>query len=170
MLELTEERIEALLALASRVSDLEAAEAIRNLHATFVRAVADRRFDTLGGYFAEDAIIDMRFHGVKQGSEAIAEHFDHMVNTPLEGASYLLSSPVIKVLGTEASGVWTWHRFHSTATVVGRTVPVWGVWEEGQYQCSYRLGDDGTWRFSEMRFRMVRPYADPAVAPEAAAP
>ncbi|MGO4806131.1 nuclear transport factor 2 family protein [Arthrobacter sp. 2MCAF15] len=161
MLELKEEQIAALLALSSRVEDLESAEAIRNLHATFVRAVADRRFEILSRFFTSDATIDMRFHGEKRGSQAIAEHFDHMVNSPLEGASYLLSSPVISASGDEGTGTWTWHRFHSTANVAGRTVSSWGVWEEGQYRCRYRRGADGKWVFSEMRFRMVRPYADP---------
>nr|WP_241732312.1 nuclear transport factor 2 family protein [Galbitalea soli] len=145
--------------LHRRIDELESRAAIEILHSTFVRAVADRSFGELISYFAIDAVIDMRSHGPKRGAVAIAEHFEHMVAVPLIGASYLLSSPVVSVSGDSATGRWTWHRFHSTATVAGRDVPVWGVWEEGRYDCEYRR-IDGAWKFSRMRFRVVRPDAD----------
>ena len=145
--------------LERRVAALEARDAIERMHNIYVRAVADREFDSLGDYFTDDATIDMRFHGAKSGREAISEHFSHMVNTPLDGASYFVTSPVIVVDGTEATGVWTWHRLYSTAQVVGRTIPVWGVWEEGRYDCTYRL-ENGQWKFTGMTFRIVRPVHD----------
>jgi ketosteroid isomerase-like protein len=146
--------------LERRVAALEARDAIERMHNVYVRAVADREFDSLGDYFTEDATIDMRVHGAKFGRAAISEHFSHMVNTPLDGASYFVTSPVIIVDGDEASGVWTWHRLYSTAQVVGRTIPVWGVWEEGRYDCTYRRAADGTWKFTGMTFRVVRPVHD----------
>ncbi|MEF2978558.1 nuclear transport factor 2 family protein [Subtercola sp. YIM 133946] len=164
MTDTVESLAQAVAALERRTENLESAEAVRALHATFVRAVADRQFDTLAGYFDSDAVIDMRTHGAKQGEAAIAEHFSHMVNSPLRGASYLLSSPVVTADGDEAVGRWTWHRFHTEA-YAGGDFPAHGIWEEGQYTCTYRRGDDGRWRFSAMRFRMVRPDADPEGTP-----
>ncbi|HEV7743174.1 MAG TPA: nuclear transport factor 2 family protein, partial [Pseudolysinimonas sp.] len=134
------------------------------LHARFVRAVADREFDSLASYFAPDATIDMRTHGPKQGADEIAAHFAHMVTMPLVGAGYILSSPEVTVAGDEADGRWTWHRLYSSADIAGRAVRVWGVWEEGRYDCRYiRL--NGEWKFAYMRFRIVRPDADPEGAP-----
>lgn len=151
-----------LAALEHRLAMLEARSAVERMHSVYLRELGDRNFDALETYFTDDATIDMRFHGAKTGRGAIAEHFSHMVNTPLQGASYFVTSPVIQVGedGTTATGVWTWHRLHSTAQVVGRTITNWGVWEEGRYDCSYLLGDDGIWRFTLMKFRVVRPHHD----------
>jgi uncharacterized protein (TIGR02246 family) len=159
-----DEDVAALAALEARIDALESREAIEALHARFVRAVADREFDSLASYFADDATIDMRTHGPKTGAAAIAEHFEHMVTVPLVGAGYILSSPEIEVSGDTATGVWTWHRLHSSADIAGHPVRVWGVWEEGRYDCRY-VREHGTWKFSSMRFRIVRPDADPEGAP-----
>jgi uncharacterized protein (TIGR02246 family) len=149
-----------LVRLTSRVADLEARAAIEDLHRSLVRAVADRRFTILADWFTDDAVIDMRSHGPKAGRSTIAEHFAHMDAVPLDGAGYILSSPVVTVTGDEAEGEWTWHRLHSTAIVAGRPVRVSGPWEEGRYSCTYRRVD-GRWRFHRMRFRVVRPDLDP---------
>lgn len=146
--------------LERRVADLEARTAVEQMHNRYLRAVADRQFDSLADWFTDDAVIDMRFHGARSGREAIAEHFSHMVNTPLTGASYFVTSPVIQIDGDTASGVWTWHRLHSTAQVAGALVTSWGVWEEGRYDCDYRRSDDGNWKFTSMTFRVVRPRHD----------
>ncbi len=160
----TNDQMAALAALEDRVYALESREAIEALHAHFVRAVADREFDDLVSYFAADATIDMRIHGPKSGTAEIAAHFEHMVSVPLLGAGYILTSPEITVAGDTARGVWTWHRLHSSADIAGRPVQVWGVWEEGRYDCRYvKVGD--AWKFSYMRFRVVRPDADPDGAP-----
>jgi ketosteroid isomerase-like protein len=146
--------------LERRIAALEARDAVERMHAVYLRELGDRNFDALETYFTDDATIDMRFHGAKQGRAAIGEHFSHMVNTPLQGASYFVTSPVIQVDGDTATGVWTWHRLHSTAQVVGETITNWGVWEEGRYDCEYALGADGVWRFTLMKFRVVRPHHD----------
>jgi ketosteroid isomerase-like protein len=148
-----------LAALRARVQALEDVESIKNLHRTFTRAVADRQFGSLSGFFTEDAVIDMRRHGEMHGRDAIKRHFDGMEAVPLRGAGWVLSSPVLDVSGDSASGEWTWHRFMADGVVAGRPVRVWGVWEEGRYWCSYRRTEDG-WRFSRMRVRVVRPDHD----------
>jgi uncharacterized protein (TIGR02246 family) len=146
--------------LAERVRGLESVKEIEDLHRTFVRAVADREFDTLPGFFTEDATIDMRSHGPMSGRAAIEEHFSHMAEVPLDGAGYILSSPVVDVTADSASADWTWHRFHSQAVVAGQPTRVFGVWQEGRYHCEYRR-IDSEWLFSSMHFRVVRPDLDP---------
>jgi ketosteroid isomerase-like protein len=148
-----------LAALGARLQSLEDLEAIKELHRRFTKAVADRRFDTLSGFFTDDAVIDMRRHGPMHGRDAIARHFGGMHAVPLTGAGYVLSSPVLDVTGDTAAGQWTWHRFLADGTVAGKSVRVWGVWEEGRYRCSYRRIPYG-WRFSRMHFRVVRPDHD----------
>ena len=147
--------------LERRLESLEARGEIERMHAEYLRAVADRQFDGLVDWFTDDAVIDMRVHGVKAGREAILEHFSHMVETPLDGATYFVTSPVVEVDGNTATGIWTWHRLYSTVQVAGQTVTSWGVWDEGRYDCEYRR-EGGRWRFSRMRFRVVRPTLDVA--------
>lgn len=145
--------------LRTRLDELESLQAIEDLHRTFTRAVADRQFTELADYFCADGVIDMRRHGPISGRAAIAAHFAGMAAVPLSGAGYVLSSPVVEVDGDTASGVWTWHRFNAEATIGTKRVRVWGVWEEGRYQCRYRR-TDGVWQFAGMRFRVVLPDHD----------
>jgi ketosteroid isomerase-like protein len=147
--EMADNELQAQLAsLGARLQSLEDVEAIKELHRRFTKAVADRRFATLSGYFTDDAVIDMRQHGETVGTDAIKQHFDGMEAQPLTGAGYVLSSPVVDVTGDTASGEWTWHRFAAR-----------GTWEEGRYRCAYRRTADG-WRFSRLHFRVVLPEPD----------
>ena len=155
---MTSERERRLTSVERRIEALEARGAIESMHADFVRRVADRRFADLVNFFTEDAMIDMRAHGPRTGRAAIAEHFRNMVEAPVDGATYLLSSPAIEVDGDSASGQWSWHRLHRPATApTGATGP---TWEEGRYSCRYARVDD-RWLFQTMRFRVVRPDPDP---------
>jgi ketosteroid isomerase-like protein len=86
MTDVTDEQIDRLEELEARIDAIESREAIESLHASFVRDVADRRFDELAGYFAPDAVIDMRGHGPRQGTAEIDEHFQGMEAVPLLGA------------------------------------------------------------------------------------
>jgi ketosteroid isomerase-like protein len=161
---MTEAGLEQVVAtLQARLDALESVHAIEALHRSFTRAVADREFGSLAGYFCDDAVIDMRRHGPIAGRAAIAEHFAGMAAVPLSGAGYVLSSPVVEVDGDSASGTWTWHRLNAEATIGAKRVRVWGVWEEGRYRCRYRRAD-GAWRISSMHFRVVAP--DPDDTPE----
>lgn len=148
--------IAELATLESRIAHLEEqlralrdAEAIRSFHHRYVRALADREFDSLLDYFDDEAVIDMRTHGVKRGKGEIAEHFAPLREAMPEGSGYVLSSPVLDVDGDRASGEWTWHRL----------LP--GAWLEGRYRCEY-VRRDGRWRFARMWFRVVAPDPDPA--------
>jgi hypothetical protein len=155
---MTEESAAA--SLARRVGLLEARAGVIDMHHRYLRLLPERRFDELIDYFADDAVIDMRTHGVSSGREEIAEHFSHMVNSPLTGATYLLTMPIIDVVDERhATGIWAWHRLYSEAEVGGARVTNWGVWDEGRYDCEYRLTERG-WLFSSMHFRIVRPVPD----------
>jgi ketosteroid isomerase-like protein len=153
------DQLAELARIEARLRDLESLTEIEDLHREFTRAVADREFATLPGYFTDDAVIDMRRHGAMHGRDAIARHFGGMHAVPLTGAGYVLSSPILDVTGDTAAGEWTWHRFLADGTVAGKSARVWGVWEEGRYRCSYRRTQYG-WRFSRMHFRVVRPDHD----------
>jgi ketosteroid isomerase-like protein len=147
---MTDELDLQLSGLRARLQVLEDLEAIRTLHHRFTRAVADREFDSLPGFFTHDAVIDMRRHGEIRGIEAITRHFAGMESAPILGAGYALSSPVLEVTDDDAAGEWTWHRFL-----------VDGGWEEGRYRCAYRRAGDG-WSISRMHFRVVLPHHDDA--------
>jgi uncharacterized protein (TIGR02246 family) len=154
--EMADDELQAQLAsLGARLQSLEDLEAIKELHRRFTKAVADRRFGTLSGFFTDDAVIDMRRHGETVGRDAVKRHFDGMEAQPLTGAGYVLSSPVVEVTGDAASGEWTWHRFAPS-----------GTWEEGRYRCAYRRTEDG-WRFSRLHFRVVLPDHDDSSLDEA---
>jgi uncharacterized protein (TIGR02246 family) len=146
-------------ALSERVGRLEDVQAIKSLHRSFTRAVADREFTDLADYFCSDAVIDMRRHGPISGRNAIAEHFAGMAAVPLAGAGYVLSSPVIDVDGDTATGTWTWHRLYAEPSVDAQHDGLRVAWQEGRYQCHYRRTDAG-WRFARMHFRVVLPDPD----------
>jgi ketosteroid isomerase-like protein len=152
-----------LVSLGARLQSLEDIEAIKELHRRFTKAVADRRFETLSGFFTDNAVIDMRRHGETVGRSAIKQHFDGMEAQPLTGAGYVLSSPLVEVTGDAASGEWTWHRFLADRPADVTSAGVRGTWEEGRYRCAYRRTEEG-WRFSRLHFRVVLPEHDDAPA------
>jgi ketosteroid isomerase-like protein len=154
------ELIGRLADLSVRLRDLRDLEEIESLHRSFTRAVADRRFGELAGYFTDDAVADMRSHRPVASRAAIERHFEGMAAAPVAGAGYILSSPAVEMHGDRAIGEWSWLRMYSDAQQGGRTVRLWGRWEEGRYRCEYRRTDAG-WRFAYMHFRVVLPDRDP---------
>ena len=145
--------------LADRLGRLEDVEAIKKLHRTYIRRLADREWADMLDDFTEDAVVDLRHHGVRHGHTELAELFDAMraAGDPRDG--YVLSSPVIEVDGDEATGRWTWHRHLCEFPVMGGMLRVFGPWWEGRYLCSYRRVG-GRWKFSAMTFRLVAPDKD----------
>src|SRR5580698_3763061 len=59
--------------LRARTAALTAAEEIKTLHRNYIRDLADRRFETMTAYFADDAVVDLRSHGPRRGQAAIRE-------------------------------------------------------------------------------------------------
>jgi ketosteroid isomerase-like protein len=165
---MTDDELEAqLVTLRARVQTLEDAEAIKRLHRTYVRHLADRRWDDMLGMFTADAVVDIRQHGARHGHAEIAALFGAMRDAGSPPDGYVLTSPVIDVDGDLATGTWTWHRHLCEFPVMGAVLRVFGPWWEGRYRCTYRR-DEGQWKFATMTFRLVAPdrEPDPASQPE----
>jgi ketosteroid isomerase-like protein len=157
---MTDDELETqLVALRARVQTLEDIESIKKLHRSYVRLLADRRWDDMLDMFTEDALVDIRHHGARRGHAQIAELFGAMraAGNPPDG--YVLSSPVIDVDADMAIGAWTWHRHLSEVLMTGDRIRVFRPWWEGRYRCTYRR-HDGEWKFASMRFRLVAPDRD----------
>lgn len=139
---------------------LDDVEAIKSMHRQYLRCLAEGDFACMSSFFTDDAVMDLRAHGVDRGRAEIAAHFERMAEAPREGAGYLLTSPVIEVNGDRAKGIWTWHRHFADFPVQGGMMRAYGPWLEGRYRCEYaRAG--GVWLFSSVWFRVVLPEADP---------
>ncbi|MDQ1658143.1 MAG: hypothetical protein QOD41_3226 [Cryptosporangiaceae bacterium] len=166
---MTDDELEAqLVTLRARVQTLEDVEAIKKLHRTYIRRLADRQWHDMVDMFTADAVADLRQHGPRHGHAEIAELFASMraAGNPPDG--YVLSSPVIDVDADLATGTWTWHRHLCEFPVMGSVLRVFGPWWEGRYRCTYRR-EDGQWKFATMVFRLVAPdrEPEPASTPEA---
>jgi ketosteroid isomerase-like protein len=157
---MTDDELEAqLVALRVRVQTLEDIESIKKLHRTYIRLLADRRWDDMLDMFTADAVVDLRHHGARRGRTQIAELFGTMYAAGNPHDGYVLSSPVIDVDGDRALGAWTWHRHLCEFPVMGALLRVYGPWWEGRYRCAYRR-DEGRWKFATMHFRLVAPDRD----------
>lgn len=157
---MTETELAQLVAtLSDRVGRLEDVEAIKKLHRSHLRWLADREWTDLLDSFTEDAVVDLREHGIRRGRAELAELFDAMREAGHPHDGYVLSSPIIEVDGEEATGSWTLHRHRCEFPAMGTTVRVYGPWWEGRCDCSYRWVD-GRWKFSAMAFRLVAPDSD----------
>jgi ketosteroid isomerase-like protein len=157
---MTDDELETqLVSLRARVQTLEDAESIKKLHRTYVRLLADRRWDDMLDMFTADAVVDLRHHGARRGHAQIAELFGEMRATGSPHDGYVLTSPVIEVDGDLAFGAWTWHRHLCEFPVMGGLLRVFGPWWEGRYRCTYRRVQD-QWKFATMHFRLAAPDRD----------
>lgn len=148
--------------LLARVEKLEAAQEIARLHQNYIRHLAARDWDAVADAYTEDAICDIRHHGVHIGREAIRAMFDAELGpVVLSKDGYILSSPDIVVADdrTRATGTWTWHRFQADFRTSRGLMRVWGPWSEGTYVTEYRLEDEG-WKISKLWFRVHTPDHD----------
>jgi hypothetical protein len=146
--------------LEERIDQLESAEAIRDLQATYVRFLADRQWTAMLDLFDEGAVTEISFHGETRGKAALRRVFDQLSHTATSHDAYVLSSPVIRVDGDTASGTWTWTRHYCDITVPqGVVLRVFGPWMEGRYDCRY-VRRDGRWLISMLRFHSVAPDPD----------
>lgn len=156
--------VEARLELVERrLQGLEDIEAIKILHRTYIRKLADRDWDGMADMFTDDAVTDIRFHGRTVGKQELIDKVFGPLHALMKSHDgYILSSPVISVSddGESAYGEWTWHRHVCEFRILGGLTRVWGPWLEGRYKTHYqRVG--GTWMFQDMWFRVVLPDHDP---------
>ena len=148
--------------LSRRIERLESAEAISRLHQNYVRDLASRNWDAVAAAYTDDAVCDIRHHGVHVGRQAIREMFGaELEGVVLAKDGYILSSPDITVSedGESASGVWTWHRLQADFRTTWGPMRVWGPWSEGTYVTEYRRVD-GQWKISKLWFRVHAPDHD----------
>ncbi|UOQ57098.1 nuclear transport factor 2 family protein [Leucobacter allii] len=150
--------------LLTRLDRLESVQQITELHNTYVRDLADRNWSGVAEAYADDAICDIRNHGVHSGRDAIQGMFDEELLPVVHSRDgYILSSPNIVVDGDRAHGVWTWHRFQADFKTGLGVMRVWGPWSEGKYVVDYaRI--DGVWKISKLWFRVHAPDSDADIA------
>ncbi|MQA08922.1 MAG: hypothetical protein GEU98_10330 [Pseudonocardiaceae bacterium] len=156
--------LDRLKELERQVDELRSVQEITDLQHRYVRSLAARDWMAVAEEYTEDAVCDIRMHGVHVGREAIKEMFrselEHVV-TSRDG--YILSSPSITVNGDEAYGEWTWVRLQCEFRTAFGMMRVWGPWSEGQYRCEYARVD-GTWKIKSLWFRVIRPDSDEELA------
>lgn len=164
-----DELVRQLAALQRRIENLEAAQSIAALHHKYVRDLAARDWQAVADAYTEDAVCDIRRHGVHRGRDAINAMFaDELLPVVHSKDGYILSSPDIVVDGDTATGTWTWHRLQADFRTSLGMLRVWGPWSEGLYETEY-VRRDGEWKISRLWFRVHAPDHDDEIAEAAAA-
>ena len=153
-----------LIALERRVENLESAQAVAALHHKYIRALAARDWRAVASAYTEDALCDIRHHGVHRGREAIDAMFTKdLVPVVQSNDGYILSSPDIVVDGDSARATWTWHRLQADFKTSIGMLRVWGPWSEGRYETEY-VRENGEWKISKLWFRVHAPDHDEEMA------
>ncbi|GGH45762.1 nuclear transport factor 2 family protein [Microbacterium album] len=162
---MTTQNTEAQIAeLLERIDRLESIQAITKLHNDYVRNLAARNWSAVAAAYTEDAICDIRHHGVHVGREAIDGMFaEELLPVVHSKDGYILSSPNITVDGDTAHAIWTWHRLQADFKTALGVMRIWGPWSEGQYDAEYRRVD-GEWKISKLWFRVHAPDHDDELA------
>lgn len=153
-----------LIALERRVENLESAQAVAALHHKYIRDLAARDWRAVASAYTEDALCDIRHHGVHRGREAIDAMFTKdLVPVVQSNDGYILSSPDIVVDGDSARATWTWHRLQADFKTSIGMLRVWGPWSEGRYETEY-VRENGEWKISKLWFRVHAPDHDEEMA------
>jgi ketosteroid isomerase-like protein len=149
-----------LIALERRVENLESAQAIATLHHKYIRDLAARDWQAVASAYTEDAVCDIRHHGVHRGRDAIGAMFTkELIPVVHSNDGYILSSPDIVVDGDTGRATWTWHRLQADFKTSLGMLRVWGPWSEGRYETEY-VRQDGEWKISKLWFRVHAPDPD----------
>ena len=153
-----EARIDELVREMQRQEDVEA---IKALHRTCIRRLADRDWDDMLTLFADHAVVDLR-HGPRRGRDELTAPCRHArLRHPHDG--YIISSPVVEIDGDTAVGSWTRHCHLCEFEVTGATIRQYWPWWEGRYATEH-VRQCGRWKFRSMRFRLAA--RDPGLEPE----
>jgi hypothetical protein len=152
---------EATEGLVARIQRLEDIEAIKQLIARYAMA-SDRHNDPalMLPLFTEDGVLDVGSgYGRYQGHEVLREFF--------LGTSDIISwslhfniSPLIEINEDGASAAASWYLWEPANMPDPKTEGQIAVWIGGTYTSDVVKGDDGKWRFKEIRLRMeiMSPY------------
>lgn len=150
--------------LEKRLDELESVREIEALQQQYVRDLADRNWRGIAEAYADDALCDIRLHGIHRGKEAIqAMLTEELEDVVVSNDGYVLSSPDITVDGDTAYGEWIWHRFQCEFKTSFGLMRIWGPWSEGLYKCHY-VRINGVWKIQNLWFRVLRPDPDDEVA------
>ena len=134
--------------LESRVRDLEAAEEIRNLKATYAAACDDNyNPDAIAGLFVEDAVWDSDGLGKFEGREAIREFF-RGISSYFTFALHYGLNPKIEVAGDTARARW-YLFMPCTVSDGGRA-----LWRAGFDDEEY-VRVDGRWMFKSKKSETI---------------
>lgn len=150
--------------LRERLDRLESIQLITALHNDYVRDLADRNWAGVAQAYSDDAVCDIRNHGVHLGKAAILEMFDEELLPVVHSRDgYILSSPNLTVDGDTAHGTWTWHRLQADFKTALGMMRVWGPWSEGKYVVDYER-INGEWKIVKLWFRVHAPDRDEDIA------
>lgn len=161
---MSEEILARLEELERRLASLEDVKSIQELQHRYIRCLADRDWQGCLDCYSDDAVCDLRAHGILRGRAQIADLIlGELPNVVRTHDAYVLSSPEIEVDGDHARGTWTWHRHQCEFRTSFGLQRVWGPWSEGRYRCEY-VRERGEWRMSHVWFRVVSPDTDEQLA------
>ena len=130
--------------LARRVQAIEDAEAVKKLHQRYMDLMDDLRYDEVLDLFTEDAAIEVRNSGVKQGPEARRELYFGLrdMKKGVRDNGHLAIHPDITVNGDTATGTWLVYMLYEDPE---------GAWVQGRNEVAYRK-ENGGWKFSRLKF------------------
>ncbi|MHB8105667.1 MAG: nuclear transport factor 2 family protein [Dehalococcoidales bacterium] len=143
--------------LEKRIQILEDAESIKKLHQHYINLMDNLQYEVVLDLFTEDAAVEIRNSGLKQGREEISKiYIDGLAKqrgtSRLEG--HMAIEPDIIVDGDTAKGTWLIYMLFSQPTV---------QWVQGKNECEYRKVD-GKWKISKLKFTRTL-ASNPALYP-----
>lgn len=136
--------------LSSRLSKLEAAEAIRSLKARYAKA-CDIGYapEAMAPLFTEDAVwsdVKGRFTGTHEGRDAICAFFA-TASEQISWAGHYMIGPDIKVEDDLVNATGTWYLWQP-CTIEGEA-----AWIVGTYADDYRC-EDGEWKIARLELTL----------------
>lgn len=129
--------------IEKRLIALEDQEEIKRLHQHYVCLMDNLEFDKIPELFSEDAIVEVRNHGVKKGIQAVTELFLE-VSKRRKGVKdgHMAIQPDISIVGEKGFGTWLIYIFFSKPSV---------QWVQGVNECEY-IKENGKWKFRKLKF------------------
>lgn len=129
--------------IEKRLIALEDQEEIKKLHQHYVGLMGNLEFDKIPELFEQDAIVEIRNHGAKQGLQAVTELFSE-VSKRRKGIKegHMAIQPDISIEGETAFGTWLIYILFSKPSV---------QWVQGVNECEY-VKKNGKWKFRKLKF------------------
>jgi len=129
--------------LEKRVADLEALEAIKQMHREYISCIDNIQFEKALDFFTEDAEVEVRSSGVMKGRKNYAKiYLETLARRTERHDGHLVGQPVLTVDGDTARGHWLVYILHSVPTI---------QWVQGRNDCEY-FKVNGEWKFSKLKF------------------